>query len=221
MDWGLDFYAPQTMCTPDGRRVMIGWAFRWGNVLPTHTLGHGWAGTMTLPRECIFEEGKLVQKPVKEIDNRRVSASQRETFFVSHWMALPECAGACREIHLQIDMKEAHVIMIHLLETEIEYFSLSYDKHTELLMADRSKCGYSLTLSSASDTQSVTKTPVSLKNGMLDLRIFVDVSIVEIYVNGGENVMTHLAFPKGKAYGVSICAKGTAQILRLESFEMA
>lgn len=221
MDWGLDFYAPQTMYTPDGRRVMISWAFRWGNVLPTHTLGHGWAGTMTLPRECVFEEGKLIQKPVKEIENRRASAAQREPFFVSHWIELPECAGTCREIHLQIDMKEAHAITIHLLETEAEYFSLNYDKHTEFLMADRSKCGYPLTLSSASDTQSVTKTPVSLKNGILDLRIFVDVSIVEIYVNGGENVMTYLAFPKGKAYGVSICAKGTAQILQLESFEMA
>ena len=29
IDYGIDFYAPQTVLTPDGRRVMIGWMQNW------------------------------------------------------------------------------------------------------------------------------------------------------------------------------------------------
>lgn len=29
MDWGFDYYAPQSFLTPDGRRIMVGWANEW------------------------------------------------------------------------------------------------------------------------------------------------------------------------------------------------
>ena len=29
VDYGIDFYAPQTVLTPDGRRIMIGWMQNW------------------------------------------------------------------------------------------------------------------------------------------------------------------------------------------------
>ena len=29
IDYGIDFYAPQTVLTPDGRRIMMGWMQNW------------------------------------------------------------------------------------------------------------------------------------------------------------------------------------------------
>lgn len=29
MDWGFDFYAPQSMVAPDGRRLIVAWANEW------------------------------------------------------------------------------------------------------------------------------------------------------------------------------------------------
>ena len=29
LDYGIDFYAPQTILAPDGRRIMIGWMQNW------------------------------------------------------------------------------------------------------------------------------------------------------------------------------------------------
>lgn len=220
VDWGADFYAPQTMLTPDGRRVLIGWAFGWGNVLPTHTLGHGWAGTMTLPRECTLREGRLIQNPIKEMEKKRGRAIRLEPFTVSEHRLLPECAGACREIQMLLDLKEAHSFTLYLMETGMEHFCLKYDKHTGTMTADRTQSGYQLTVNGTPDIHSVTKAPIQLEHGKLALRIFVDVSIIEIYVNDGALVMTHLAFPKGKNYGVSMSANGKAEILMLESFEM-
>ena len=32
IDYGLDFYAPQTLLAPDGRRIMVAWMQNWGTV---------------------------------------------------------------------------------------------------------------------------------------------------------------------------------------------
>ena len=44
---------------------MIGWAHAWGCESPTHRLGHGWAGTMTLMRECMIKNDSLYQQPIR------------------------------------------------------------------------------------------------------------------------------------------------------------
>ena len=47
LDDGLDFYAPQTMLAPDGRRIMIAWMQSWdSNIRPA---GQKWSCMMTLP----------------------------------------------------------------------------------------------------------------------------------------------------------------------------
>ena len=49
LDDGIDFYAPQTTLTPDGRRVMIGWMQSWdSNIRPND---QKWSCMMTVPRE--------------------------------------------------------------------------------------------------------------------------------------------------------------------------
>ena len=49
LDYGMDFYAPQTTLLPDGRRVMIAWMKSWDAcVVPD---SQDWQGMMTLPRE--------------------------------------------------------------------------------------------------------------------------------------------------------------------------
>ena len=53
---------------------------------------------------------------------------------------------------------------------------------------------------------------VPLKDGKLNLHVFVDVSIVEIYADEGRAAMSSLAFPKGDAYGVSLQADGEVDV---------
>lgn len=67
LDEGTDFYAPQTVETPDGRRIMFAWLDTWneGNFL--HTSGNRTSGRYALPRELCFEKEKLAVRPVREI----------------------------------------------------------------------------------------------------------------------------------------------------------
>ncbi len=66
LDFGEYFYAPQSFRAEDGRRIMLAWANAWGK--PIGTASHGWAGTMTVPRELSLDESHhLVVRPCREI----------------------------------------------------------------------------------------------------------------------------------------------------------
>ena len=68
IDNGHDFYATQTLLTPDGRRVMIAWMNAWDS--PMYEKEDGWAGALTLPREnWLFVMVDFVSCQLKELKN--------------------------------------------------------------------------------------------------------------------------------------------------------
>ncbi|MBU3805651.1 MAG: extracellular solute-binding protein [Candidatus Fournierella pullistercoris] len=66
IDYGIDFYAPQTVLTPDGRRIMIGWMQNW-NTLSCKPRDGRWFGQMSIPRKLSIRDGRLYQMPVREL----------------------------------------------------------------------------------------------------------------------------------------------------------
>ena len=220
IDRGLDFYAPQTCAAPDGRRLMIGWAHAWGCETPMHKHGHGWNGTMTLLRECFIKNDRLYQVPIRETERRRKNAYRQNNLMIAGKTLLTECAGPCREMIFDIDISAAKTVEIRLMETGDECVLLAYSKADGRLTIDRRVSGYSLSKDEEGDVRTYATADVSPVENKLSLRIFVDVSIIEVYVNSGEKVMTCQAFPRGKAYGVSISAEGSAVIEYLECYEM-
>lgn len=66
IDYGIDFYAPQTMLSPDGRRIMIAWLQAWESYITPKD--HTWSGMMTMPRELVLKNNRLIQRPVKEYE---------------------------------------------------------------------------------------------------------------------------------------------------------
>lgn len=60
---GPEFYAPQTFLDDQGRRILIGWLFRWGKKPPK---GVDYAGALTIPREIKMFDGKVTNYPVEE-----------------------------------------------------------------------------------------------------------------------------------------------------------
>ncbi len=69
LDNGFDMYATQTMKTPDGRRILIGWMGISEMHYPTEAYGH--CGTLTIPRELKVQDGILYQQPLKELQTLR------------------------------------------------------------------------------------------------------------------------------------------------------
>ncbi|MBO5622498.1 MAG: glycoside hydrolase family 32 protein, partial [Butyrivibrio sp.] len=61
LDFGMDFYAPQTLLSKDGRRILIGWMQNWDtcNVGNEERMIYG---QMTIPRELTISDGRVCQK---------------------------------------------------------------------------------------------------------------------------------------------------------------
>ena len=70
IDHGTDFYATQTILSPDGRRIMVAWMQNWdaiaGSIPATR-----WFGQMATPRELSVRDGRLYQWPIRELEGWR------------------------------------------------------------------------------------------------------------------------------------------------------
>ena len=62
-DKGDSFYAPQFIQNEE-KPTIIGWLEMWGKTIPTHTLGHKWAGAFSIPRVLELKDNRIYQHPV-------------------------------------------------------------------------------------------------------------------------------------------------------------
>ena len=65
IDYGIDFYATQTLETADGRRIMIGWLQNWDTV-GIRRDDFPWFGQLSIPRELSIKNGKLIYDWTKD-----------------------------------------------------------------------------------------------------------------------------------------------------------
>ena len=204
LDYGFDFYAPQTMETEDGRRILIGWMQSWDN--PMYPDTQRYSGIMTVPRELSMKGGRICQKPVRELENYRSNVISYDNVCIHEETELKGING--RSIDLQIALKgnEYGKFRIKLVADEKHYSEIIYDKDEKTLTFDRTHSGFK------KDTISTRSMYVSDKKDVINLRILVDRFSVEIFVNDGEQVMTSLIYTPVDASGISFASNGNTHL---------
>ncbi|WP_062353108.1 glycoside hydrolase family 32 protein [Bacillus kwashiorkori] len=188
LDYGFDFYAPQTMIDDQGRRILIAWMAMWESEMPEQK--DNWAGAMTIPRELQLKDGKLFCTPVNELKKLRENEIHIHNVTIEGETSFTDISGNCCELQIAVNLRDANTFGLKLRvdEEESEATILSYDKREGFLTLDRNKSG--------KGPGGVRKAPLSLKNDELSLQILIDRSSVEIFANGGEIVMTSRIYPK-------------------------
>ncbi len=195
VDYGLDFYAPQTMLTADGRRVMIGWMQSWDN--PIYPDGQPWSGMMTIPRELSLRNGRVCQRPVRELDAYRKNKVSYQDVCMEKEISLDGIEGRCMDLELRLKGGSCGKDRIRLASDGRLYSEIVYDREEQVLTFDRTHSGLK------KDTISTRSMKAESINGVLDLRILLDRYSVEIFVNGGERVMTSLIYTPYTAAQIS------------------
>ncbi len=182
VDYGLDFYAPQTMKTDDGRRIMIAWMKSWDANICIE--GCSWSGMMTFPRELSVENGRVIQNPVKEIEKYYTNPVFCKNINLSEKKQLEGIKG--RNLDLNIETKEGSQgkLEIYLAQNENYYTSIMYDFEKEVLIFDRTYSGL------CRDFNCTRSMVVKNHKGKVKLRILLDYYSVEIFANDGESAMT-------------------------------
>ncbi len=205
IDYGIDFYAPQTVVMPDGRRVMIGWMQNW-DTCAIRTPDELWFGQMSLPRELSVKNGRLYQQPLRELDNLRRGKVEYRAVTVTDTIILEGIKGRKVDIELEIRPQDEHSMYrkfaIRFAQNAQYQTSVSFRPQEDILKIDRKFSG------SRRAIIHQRRSKVNSKNGHLKLRLILDRFSVEVFVNDGEQVMTAAMYTEACADGISFFADG-------------
>ena len=209
IDYGIDFYAPQTVVAPDGRRIMIGWMQNW-DTYNLHSPERPWFGQMSLPREISVKDGRLLQKPIRELEKMRVNKVEYENADVFGVIRLDGMKG--RRIDMELTLRPAEgeemyrKFAVRFAQNDTCHTAVSFRPHESILKVDRKFSG------SRRAIIHQRRSLVNSDNGKIKMRIILDNFSVEIFVNDGEQVLSATLYTDLSADGISFYADGKAVI---------
>ncbi|QLK60364.1 sucrose-6-phosphate hydrolase [Enterobacteriaceae bacterium Kacie_13] len=182
LDNGHDFYAPQSFTAADGRRVVIAWMDMWESVMPSKA--EGWAGCMTLPRELTLRNGNVRMEPVDEV----------RTLRRAHHPLLPHVIRNSIERIIENAQAIEIISQWDLSTSDAQSFGIKLgdgvwvfvDAKTQRLCLERDFPGHGI-----KDCRSIALP----SDNMLEMRIFIDRSSIEVFVNQGEATLSSRIYP--------------------------
>lgn len=157
------FFAPEAVTLPDGRVVMWAWI---NDRRQNEVERFGWSGVYGVPRTLWYaSDGTLGISPLCELEKLRERP-----------IPLSACRSDCCEIRVSYRPSE---VSLNVLESDdrSEYVTVSYSAARGELSLDTSHCG--------SEGRRIREVaPLVLREGeSLDLTVFVDRSVVEVFAN--------------------------------------
>ena len=217
IDYGIDFYAPQTILTQDGRRIMIGWMQNW-DACAIRDSEEPWAGQMSLPREISIKDGKLYQWPAREVLSLRSEKVVHHDVEMSDRVVLEGVSGRCADITLKIRPKDPqdiyHKFSMRFAENDDYHTTISFRPREGVLKVDRKFSGSRRAI--IHQRRSLVE---ESKNGVITLRIILDRFSTEIFVNDGASVMTCATYTDPSVDGISFYVDGEA-VVDVEKYKL-
>lgn len=216
IDYGLDFYAPQTLQTEDGRRVMIAWMQNW-ETCGSHLQSQRFMGQMTLPRELSIRGGRLCQNPVREIENYRSVKIAYQNVMLTGETSLQGING--RFIDMTVTIRPGNEASMYRwfkinVARDGEYFtSIRFKPATNILRIDRTQSGLPC------DIVNVREFPVHSVNGEVKLRLIMDRYSLEVFVNDGEQAASTVIYTPLEAKSISFSCDGTV-LMDVEKYDL-
>ncbi len=214
VDYGLDFYAPQTILTEDGRRVVVGWMQNWDTCASQPE--DRWFGQMTLPRELGYRDGRVIQNPIRELEalhGRRVSYMDIP---VQEELTLRGVYG--RTIDMTVTVRPRSECGYQSFRMKVaagsqHYTSVTYTPLTSTLRVSRDHSGTNR------DYVHVRECFVRDRGGELKLRVVLDRYSAEIFVNDGEQALSLTFRTPLSADGISFQSQGKT-VISVEKYDI-
>lgn len=200
LDYGIDFYAPQSLLTKDGRRVMTAWMQSWDvNSYPEDFI---WRGMMICPRELHLEDGKIRQTPVRELKQYWKNEISFEKIKVSEAVSLEGIRGRVLDLTITIRDMCCDAVEIRLAKKDKKYISIAYQPKQQLLTFDRKY------MQCIRDIVNERKVELTKRSDAITLRILLDIYSIEIFMNNGEKTLTSLYFMQDDYDGIEFVSYG-------------
>lgn len=193
------FFAPESVLSEDGRRVM--WA--WIAYLPTNP-----TGVQSLPRELAMgDDGRLNIRPLKELESLRHQLVEREHLTIADGQSrdLKEVTGDGFELELS--------------------FARPLPKRLSVSMLGDSDGKDAVEIVAGENANTIlfrgNKVPFELKpDEPLNLRIFVDKQIVELFINDRQAAMVFQSTLREEPRVKVSAQGGEASLTNLRTWQM-
>ena len=216
--------------TPDGEGGVIV-LFNMNPGKPTQ----GWNQIMTLPRRLTVDGDDLSIQPAGDLESLREAPQQLESIPLpaNEEVVLDSLQGNAMELVAEIDPTAAPMVEMNVLRSpnREEYTRIAFFKnrgfadrasgtgrHQSLITIDTSysSCAPDA-LSRAPETAPVFIDP----DEPIELRVFVDKSVVELFVNGKQAIAVRVYPDRQDSLGVSFRSQGTDSLIRsLRAWQM-
>lgn len=190
LDRGFEFYAPQTFQDDKGRQLLFGWM---GVMEPAveaavPTIQDGWIHALTIPRELLYADGQLKQQPAEELKQLRQGSPLVVEGKAEASLQLPTLQN-----EMLVDWEKTAGSFKLQLRKDV---AIEYDEQRNRVQISRSNW-----LTGDRESRAVT-----LTKPLTQLRLFLESSSLELFVNQGEEVFSLRYFPKQAARTVDVCA---------------
>ena len=216
IEYGLDFYAPQTLKTSDGRRVMIGWMQNWETSSCTRQ-DLPFMGQMTIPRELSVRNGRLCQNPVRELMNYRGVMIDYHNVLINGETSLRGISGRCIDMMVTVRPGNENNMFkwfrLYVARDGEHFTFIRYRPETGTIKVDRTHSGF------PHDIVNVREFPAGMKNGMLKLRVVMDRYSMELFINDGEQAASFVLYTPPQATAVSFSSDGSV-LVDVEKYDL-
>ena len=203
-DYGLDFYASQTLLIPDGRRIMVAWMQNWATAR-CKPVGKRYFGSMTIPRELQIRDGRLIQNPVRELEQIRGEKVEYRNEVISGETVLPGIRGRVLDLTIRVRPADAdgyRWFQLNLAQNENYVTYVRYLPSENKVRIDRARCDFPYDV--INSREFLTRG----RGGELKLRVLLDRGSAELFVNGGEQAASLLIYAPQEADGISFASDG-------------
>lgn len=211
LDYGLDFYAPQTTLMPDGRRIMVAWMQSWDSIFAPAS--HKWHGIMTFPRELDIENNRLIQRPARELENYYTNKVIYKDEVVEGSRYFDSICGRAMDLAVEINPGTFHEFIIDLARNEKYYTRIVFNKDKDIIETDRTFSGM------VRDVACIRRARAGYKDGTIKLRFIMDYNSVELFVNNGETVLSTVIYTPLEAQGVLFTCDGRITV-NIEKYDI-
>lgn len=166
VDAGRDFYAPAVLATPE--RVLL-WGWTWEDRTETDVAASGWAGALTLPRDLTLDPaGHLVSTPAPELHALRGTATRH--VLTAEGLDLPP-GPLDIEVRLPLPATLTLAVDHNTLNVAIDPATGNVELHRPVTTLERADRPATARIAAGTD--------------VLDLRLLIDGSVIELFVPDG------------------------------------
>ena len=165
---------------------------------------------MCPPRELRVQNGRLFQRPVRELEAFRRNPVTYTNVLVQDIVTLEGIKGRTADLELELSPENPEEIYrkfeIHLAKNDQYHTSVSFRPYESILKLDRKFSG------SRRAIIHQRRCRVARNGGKLKLRILIDRFSVELFVNDGEQAMSATIYTDMAADGISFYADGNVRM---------